>query len=109
MTNQIYSEDIKAAIKLAGITNTEFATNMFRLTEHQANDVRNGNTVGYTSVNAKCKKGNRRCRALLTPRMVEAAASLYYTGKTQLEIAEIFECDHRTVSHRLRQYHGYKR
>lgn len=109
MTNMVYSEDIKAAIRVSEKFTPEIATNVFRLTENQKADVVAGTATHYTSVNARCMKGTRRCHAILTPRMVEAAAALNYMGLTHNEIAEIYGCDNTTVTKRLAKYHGYSK
>lgn len=111
MTNKVYSEDIKAAIRVSAEFTPEIATNVFRLTKKQKADVVSGNSSHYTSVNAPCSKvgnGTRRGRpACLTPRMVAAAAALNYMGMTHNEIAQLFGCDNTTVTKRLANYHGY--
>lgn len=110
MTNKVYSEDIKAAIRVSEKFTPEIATNVFRLTAKQKADVVKGSTARYTSVNAPCQRGVRRGRpAILTPRMVEAAAALNYMGLTHEEIGELYNCDNTTVGKRLAKYHGYSK
>lgn len=106
--NKVYTEDIKTAINLAKEMPVEVVSNLFRFNERQTEAVRNGKTGQFTSINAKSVRGSRKKPVALTPRMVEAAATLNYIGWTHKDIADVYGCDNTTVAKRLANYHGYK-
>lgn len=106
MANQLYTEDVKAIKILAEQTNMEVASNVFRLNENQYNALKNNKLRASISINAP-SVGRRGPETKVTPRMTEAAATLSYMGFKQSEIANIYNCDVRTVSHKLVNYHGW--
>lgn len=105
--NKVYTEDIKAGIVLSRLMPVEVVSNLFRFNERQTEAIRERKTGEFISINAKSVRGNRCKPVAMTPRMVEAAATLSYAGWTQRDIAEVYNCDATTVSKRLNNYRGY--
>lgn len=108
MTRKLYTEDVQALKNVAAATNKNVAINVFRLNDNQAASFMNDSLRANISVNAPSVRGAGRER-LMTDRMTEAAATLSYMGFTQKEVANMFACDYRTVSHRLMQYSGWSK
>lgn len=108
---RIYKEDIQAAKNLSEILPVEVVTNIFRFNKNQANMLKGKTKVEISSINNRTNKllhGGRKSKVVVTPRMVEVAATLNYMGFSQAEVANIFECDTTTISKRLQNYPGYK-
>jgi hypothetical protein len=106
---RIYKEDIQAAKNLSEILPVEVVTNIFQFNKNQANMLKA--KVEISSVNNRTNKlldGRRKSKVVVTPRMVEVAATLNYMGFSQAEVANIFECDTTTIFKRLQNYPGYK-
>lgn len=86
---RIYKEDIQAAKNLSEILPVEVVTNIFRFNKNQANMLKGKTKVEISSVNNRTNKlldGGRKSKVVVTPRMVEVAATLNYMGFLKLKL-----------------------